>query len=49
MFQDNFLWRILGQNEGNEIYSLSAGYSGTGKWGWFRNRRSYHWLCEIGG
>ena len=30
MFRDNFLWRILGQNEGNEIYSLSAGYSGTG-------------------
>ena len=39
----------MGQNEGNEIYSLSAGYSGTGKRGWFRNRRSYHWLREIGG
>ena len=40
----------MDQNEGNEIYSLSAGYSGTGKLGWFRNRRSYyHWLCEIGG
>ena len=35
MFRDNFLWCILGQNEGNEIYSLSAGYSGTGKQGWF--------------
>ena len=33
MFWDNYLWRTLGQSEGNNIYSLRARYSDTGKKG----------------